>query len=109
MIQCNRQTDGKRCTEWGNWVPVIVMRSDGDSPDFRGLVGMKVCGKHKERVTIWDILGDTGYQQLAEQFVKRGKTAPRRDQCALDWERYDDVSKHFEARGRLDFGNGLKP
>lgn len=85
------RSDGKRtpCCARSQWQICIDVRSSWQSPVFRVLSPLKVCGYHKKFMTLDAILEGGGWGYIRKTFRTQNRKEPRKRCSRLAFERIE--------------------
>lgn len=79
--------DARECPNMATWRPGFRFWAKGaphhDETAAEARLGLKCCDEHKAKLTVEDLVGDAGWQQIVDSFAARGKAEPDRDSVEL--------------------------
>lgn len=99
----SRKCDALLCRAAAKWSPVLVLRAPVEyepSPEVPASMSLAVCDKHREGVTLSDLIADDGFERIQHGMDRMGRVRFDPERTTLRWQTIAESDATFnELRG----------
>lgn len=93
-----KKCDALLCRAAAKWSPVLVLRAPVEyepCPEVPASISLGVCDKHKEGVTLADLISDDGFERIQQGMDDMGRVRFDPERTTLRWQTIAESDEAF--------------